>query len=103
MIQLVGLLPALVLVAYLQPFLLRRLGHAIGAHLRSKTLSRRKLLLARAASEAKHLKDQAADGASSEEEWEKIDRTGSHGAGDHTPEADNKDWRGIVGFLHPFW
>ncbi|KAI9671809.1 MAG: asparagine-linked glycosylation protein [Alyxoria varia] len=102
MLQLLSLLAALVLSAYLQPLLLRRLGYTIGAHLRSKTLSRRKLLLARAVSEAKHLKDQATDGASSEEEWEKIDRTGSHATGDSTPEADNKDWRGIVGFLHPF-
>ncbi|TKA24772.1 hypothetical protein B0A50_05760 [Salinomyces thailandicus] len=95
--MLVGILTA---TFALVPFLLRRLGRAIGSHIRDSTQQRRQILLARAAAEEKeHTLD---------EEWEKVKTDdGPHtppqpsGTSDAHVGADHH-FSGVVAFFHPF-
>jgi alpha-1,2-mannosyltransferase len=93
------LLTALAVSPWLLPFLFHRLAVLIGWYIRRRTAHRRETLVASSAGEKKeqgHLKD-----ATSEDgEWEKVE---THSAGT-APNGGTpgKDWRGVVGFFHPF-
>ena len=84
------------------PQTLRILGKPVGFYLQQSCRDRRELLLARVVKEqseyeAKH-KD---EDKKSEDEWEQVESS-MIGSAVNGAKAD-QDWRGIVGFLHPFW
>jgi hypothetical protein len=93
------LVVAFLLSPWLVPFLFRSLASATGWYIRRKTHSRRETLLSSSAFDTKeqgHPK-----GSTSEDgDWEKVEglTTGTAPNGG-TPE---KDWKGVVGFFHPF-
>jgi alpha-1,2-mannosyltransferase len=95
---LLSLLFALLLSPWAIPFLFRSLASFLGHHIRQKTLSRRETLFSHTESgiQTQGLpKDTSEDG-----DWEKIEgvalKSAPNGA---TP---GKDWKGVVGFFHPF-
>jgi alpha-1,2-mannosyltransferase len=94
------LITVLVLVTstFLVPVALRLLAGILGTYLTYRTLPRRRLLLSTTA-EAISREDNIQD-STEDAEWEKVDPvTGSSPNGS----AAEDDWRGIVGFFHPFW
>jgi alpha-1,2-mannosyltransferase len=84
-------LGTLVVIA-LTPYSWRLVGRLCGAQIKSKTTQRRQLLLERAIAEEK---SQHENGATSDEEWEKV-------PGDKTPVQADKSFKGVIGFFHPF-
>ena len=77
----------------LTPYTFRLTGRLCGAQIKSKTAQRRELLLQRAVSEEKSQQD---NGASSDEEWEKVN------AGSKSPARPDTSFNGVIGFFHPF-
>jgi alpha-1,2-mannosyltransferase len=85
------LLFTLVLTLLLCPFAFRITGWFIRWH----TSARRESLLARA-------RETNGQGLSSsvEDDWEKVDAVVGTAPNGEKPD---KDWKGVVGFFHPFW
>lgn len=73
------------LALFLFPHLIRYVGKRVGDQIRSKTESRRNLLLTRADAEEK-------DGIRPSET-----------PGSRPQESPDRDWEGVIGFFHPFW
>jgi len=75
----------------------------IGAHLRSKTASRRQILLERAAEEERALarKDAAGRRSQLDDEWEKVESSSTPSSGNG--EKASGQYEGVIGFFHPFW
>ena len=85
------------------PFLFTTACKIIGWRLRRNTQQRKDILLARSTTEAKQRDKEAGSHPSIDDEWEKID-PGRHGLGQEKPASTSgREWRGIVGFFHPFW
>lgn len=79
---------------------LKLLGALLGWHLRRKSASSRQTLFSRV--EPDHTLRSKNNGSKSEDdEWERIEHQveGNSGAG----QKSTDDWKGIVGFFHPFW
>lgn len=91
----ISLAAATLLAFFVFPRVLRWCGKLAGRQIRSKTSSRRSLLLDRAdkdeAEQAKHPSQAQLD-----REWERIDT-------DTTVNTPDRDWAGVIGFFHPFW
>lgn len=90
------LLPLLLLSPWLVPFVLRSLGAVTGWFIQQRTHSRRQTLLAISETEIQE-QGRAKDTSSEDGDWEKVEG--------HTPTSRDKadrDWKGIVGFFHPF-
>ncbi|KAF2229347.1 glycosyltransferase family 4 protein [Viridothelium virens] len=80
------------------PFTIKLCGRAIGWYIRSRTSSRRELLLSRAEAEEKEY--HAKSPPNGDEEWERVE---SYTAGSDTNgEKGSKAWSGVIGFFHPF-
>jgi len=75
--------PAL-LAIFISPYLIRYMGTTVGLHIRSKTESRRALLFSRA-------KEEESKSGSKRDAISKDDQDVNH------------DWKGVIGFFHPFW
>ncbi|KAF2086093.1 glycosyltransferase family 4 protein [Saccharata proteae CBS 121410] len=83
------------------PLLVRLCGIGIGKNIRSRTEQRRELLLSRAVAEEEELnKKQKPSSSSSDEGWEKVEEQAARSQAEG--DVRDKDWRGIVGFFHPF-
>ena len=78
------------------PKFVRFLGQQVGHHLRRSCRTRRELLLARVATESKNYDAENAE----VEDWEEIASVATDG---RVGSKQDKNWEGIVGFLHPFW
>ena len=74
----------------------------VGWHLQRSTSARRQLILARIEVEEKdHLSKLRHSSRSEDGDWEKVE---SHASGfASNGERSQDDWKGIVGFFHPFW
>jgi len=82
--------------------ILRNVGTAVGWYLRKSTQPRRTLLLEKVATEEREYEaKKSRNDETEDDEWEKVEsvvtRTAANGG---TP---GKEWKGIVGFFHPFW
>lgn len=88
-------LPLLLLSPWLLSLLARSLGAAVGWFILKRTHSRRQTLLQLELGKSKRDSSSSEDG-----EWEKV---GGQTAGT-APNGDkaDRDWKGIVGFFHPF-
>jgi alpha-1,2-mannosyltransferase len=93
------LLPLLLLSPWLLPFTLRSLGAATGWYIQQKTHSRRQTLLANSKSGTQE-QGKSKDSSSEDGDWEKVDGYAA-GSAPNGDKAD-RDWKGIVGFFHPF-
>ena len=74
----------------------------VGWHLQRSTSARRELILARIDIEEQDYQSKLRHSARSDDgDWEKIESyaTGSAPNGGKSQE----DWKGVVGFFHPFW
>lgn len=94
------LLPVLLTFLFL-PATLRFLAGLLGSYLRRSTQTRRDLLLERVAKEQQHYEANHEKHGRQEDDWEEIEGS-MVGSAVNGGKAD-KDWRGIVGFFHPFW
>lgn len=79
------------------------IGEAIGWYLQKKTAPKRAIILKKVAEDEAELSKQTVrenKAKEGDEEWERVESysTGSAVNGD----VAEKDWEGIVGFLHPF-
>lgn len=84
------------------PQTLRILGKPVGLYLQSSCRDRRELLLARVAKEQKEYEAKRKDeDKKSEDDWEQVESS-MVGSATNGAKAE-QDWRGIVGFFHPFW
>lgn len=101
-ISFLGIALALPLSYLLLPFLIRKCGQTAGDYLRRKTQGRLQLLLERAEDEERsyHIEEDTAR-SSEEDDWEKIE--GNTRSTVTAEKRANEDWRGIIGFFHPFW
>ncbi|QIW97395.1 hypothetical protein AMS68_002913 [Peltaster fructicola] len=98
------------LIAASSPYILRLVGHSIGAQIRSRTQKRRELFFARAANEAKSQPsndikstDKSSSSASVDDDWEKVNATGSEASlTEQSEKTTPSDYAGIIGFFHPF-
>jgi alpha-1,2-mannosyltransferase len=72
--------------------ILRFFAGLLGHYLRRSSRTRRELLLARVANETRSFK---ASGKSRANEGLQLDEA--------APGSTSSDWKGIVGFFHPFW
>ena len=107
----------------LLPRIVGLLGRAVGWHLRKRTKDRRGRLIARTEFEKKQGESSALSASTTlEDEWEKVDRNGSHSGNGDSPQDSSgglenklsgdqglrddeqkvKAFDGIVGFFHPF-
>jgi len=93
------LFPLLLLSPWLLPFILSSLGAATGWFIQQRTHSRRQTLLADSETEIQ-AQGKSKDSSSEDGDWEKVE---GHAAGT-APNGDkaDRDWKGIVGFFHPF-
>lgn len=93
----ISLAAATLLALFVFPYALRWVGKLAGLQIRSKTKSRRNLLLARAhtdeAEQAKHSSSIELD-----REWERLESQPAA-----TLNTSDRDWEGVIGFFHPFW
>ena len=99
---LLSILVSIIVSCIFLPKLLSSLGESIGYYLRRTSRTRRELLLARVASEQRNYSSENTEIRSTEDDdWEEIE---SYAAGTtaNGGKAD-QDWKGIVGFFHPFW
>ena len=88
----------------LLPRLVRASAKAVGWRVRKRTSTRKSLLIARANTEKKQHEDRNSSQTSLDDEWERVERSGSDSNEDVKTEGRaSKDWDGLVGFLHPFW
>ena len=84
------------------PFIIRFAGQTVGWYLRRKTSSRRELILARVeVEEDDHRSKQRHSPKSEDEGWERIENNG--GSAESTEDKANAEWKGVIGFFHPFW
>lgn len=68
----------------------------LGWYLRRKTQSRKRLVLARVEADEREL--QRTSPRADDGEWEKVEGYSATVADDA-----GQDWKGVVGFFHPFW
>ncbi len=85
----------------LLPRTLILLAELVGQRLRRSSRQRRELLLARAANETKTYDAGRRRENREDADWEEIGTT-AVGSVDNGGTA-NGQWRGIIGFFHPFW
>ena len=90
---------ALLPIPFLVPFVIKRAGAVIGWYIRRKTDSRRHTLLETSFGAAQE-RGRSKDSSSDVGDWERVE---GHVAG-AAPNGGKayKDWKGIVGFFHPF-
>lgn len=81
------------------PSIVRFLAAQVGHSLRRSSRSRRELLLARVATEAKKYEVEAPE--TDNHDWDEIAAVATGGK-EGSSKADEQ-WEGIVGFFHPFW
>lgn len=86
----------------LSPLIIRACGKLLGLYVRSKSRSRRQLLFSRVQEQRDvQAPDTRPSVGRGHDDWEEIDTqyTG------HAPNGGRaeEEWRGIVGFFHPFW
>jgi alpha-1,2-mannosyltransferase len=93
------LLPLLLLSPWLLPYTLRSLGAATGWYIQQRTHSKRQTLLANSESGTQE-QGKPKDSSSEDGDWEKVDGYAA-GSAPNGDKAD-RDWKGIVGFFHPF-
>ena len=99
---LLSALVSIVVSCIFLPKILSSLGESIGYYLRRTSRIRRELLLARAASEQRSYSSENIETRSAEDDdWEEIEGYAA-GTAANGGKAD-QDWKGIVGFFHPFW
>lgn len=86
------------------PYLLQGIGSIVGNWLRRKTAQRRAALKSKSDAERAEAEEQRKSQSSEEEDWEKVgpSRSGSDAETKDEIKVD-KDWDGVIGFLHPFW
>lgn len=97
------LLPALTLflIPAIVGWLFRTVLASIGWSLKSKTKARKAVLQSAARlAEAQHTA--AMPAGPEDEDWEKVDSSASDAASGK-PALDETQWRGVIGFFHPFW
>jgi alpha-1,2-mannosyltransferase len=95
------LAPALISVVFL-PKTLHLLAELVGSRLRRSSTTRRELLLDRVATETKNFEAEHKEKSKEDDDdWEKIVPS-PIGSAVNGGKAD-ADWKGIVGFFHPFW
>jgi alpha-1,2-mannosyltransferase len=95
------LLFPILLSAILLPKLVHLAAEVVGRHLRRSSNTRRELLLARVASEAKAFEAEHSEKSRDDDDWEKVGSS-PVGSAINGAKAD-EEWDGIVGFFHPFW
>jgi alpha-1,2-mannosyltransferase len=98
-----SLLISVVLSYVFLPRLLSSLGELVGYNLRRSSQIRRELLLARVQAEQRSYSCTSTIGPSvtEDDDWEEIE---GYAAGTAANGAKaSEDWKGIVGFFHPFW
>lgn len=99
------LVVSVVLPALFFPRVVRVLGSVIGWYIRKRTQPRREILLARVAIEEREYEQSkqsvSRPSPADDDDWEKIDSHATATATNGGKAA--KDWKGIVGFFHPFW
>jgi alpha-1,2-mannosyltransferase len=100
LLSVVSILISTIVAFVFLPQTLRILGKPVGLYLQQSCSDRRELLLARVAKEQKEYEAKHKN-KKSEDEWEQIESSMT-GSAVNGAKAD-QDWRGIVGFLHPFW
>ena len=99
---LLSVLVSIIVSCIFLPKILSSLGESIGYYLRRTSRTRRELLLARVASEQRSYPSGNIETRSAEDDdWEKIEGYAA-GTAANGGKAD-QDWKGIVGFFHPFW
>jgi hypothetical protein len=89
------------LLVVLAPIGIRAAGRLLGWYLLRKTDGRRHQILERVEDEQKALDTHSNISGGSDDEWQKVESC-AVGTATNGEEA-NKEWDGIVGFLHPFW
>jgi len=74
-----------------------------GSHLRSRTASRRQILLERAAADELEVARKDAEGRRSQldDEWERVESSSAPSSGNG--EKASGQYEGVIGFFHPFW
>lgn len=82
--------------------IVRTFCSVLGYSLRSRTTSRRQLLLERASKDEIELARKDAEGTNSQldGEWEKVESSSTPSSGNG--EKATRDWEGVIGFFHPF-
>ncbi|KAH6639750.1 hypothetical protein C7974DRAFT_389126 [Boeremia exigua] len=95
LVVLLSLLAAVAVPFVFFPAIVRFLGALVGRHLRRSSSTRRELLLARVASEARAYRAAHPEG----DDWEEI---ASAADTPDKPDTPDPQWDGIVGFFHPF-
>lgn len=74
----------------------------LGWHLQRSTSPRRELILARIEIEEQDYQSKLRHSSKSDDgDWEKVERYASGSAPNGGKSQD--DWKGVVGFFHPFW
>ena len=74
----------------------------VGWHLQRSTWARRELILARIEIEESDYQSKLRHSSKSDDgDWEKIESYASGSAPNGGKSED--DWKGVVGFFHPFW
>ncbi|OCK99161.1 glycosyltransferase family 4 protein [Cenococcum geophilum 1.58] len=98
---LLSVLVSIIVSCIFLPKILSSLGESIGYYLRRTSRTRRELLLARVASEQRSYSSENIETRSAEDDdWEEIEGYAA-GTAANGGKAD-QDWKGIVGFFHPF-
>lgn len=102
-LSIAALIAAIPLVPILTAYILRFILKNAGDHLRRKTSARRDLVLQRVKIEEQQVRSNLQTSQRTEDEdWERVE---SHAAGTAIggDVPQEKDYEGVIGFLHPFW
>jgi alpha-1,2-mannosyltransferase len=94
------LVPAVISVVFL-PKVLHLLAELLGHQIRRSSNTRRDLLLDRVATETKSFEAEHKEKSKEDDDWEKVVPS-PIGSAVNVGKA-GAEWRGIVGFFHPFW
>jgi len=89
------------LTAFLLPYVFALACQTVGSTVKSRTSSRRALLIARANTEEEGTtKESSGLQAQLDSEWEKVEKHSTPSSTNGEPAT--QDWDGVVGFFHPF-
>jgi alpha-1,2-mannosyltransferase len=101
LVLLISLLVPVAIALVFLPKTLHLLAKLVGNRLRQSSRTRRELLLDRVATETKAFEAEHRESSREDDDWEKITPAPT-GSAVNGGKAD-ADWKGIVGFFHPFW
>ncbi|KAH7085127.1 hypothetical protein BKA63DRAFT_559773 [Paraphoma chrysanthemicola] len=100
LVLLLSLVVPLVITVIFLPYTLHVLAKLVGNRLRQSSRTRRELLLDRVASETRAFEAEHREKSTEDDDWENITPAPT-GTAVNGGKAD-ADWKGIVGFFHPF-